>query len=57
MKNEIQKLTDSIRNYEDAELSFGTLKTLKMIDDKSKEMDALISNLTKEVERLKTVFA
>ena len=45
-KNKIQRLTASIRNFEDAELSLGTLKTLKMIDDESE----ILVNKIKELE-------
>ena len=33
--NKIQKLTQAIRDYSECELDYGTLKTLKMIDDES----------------------
>ena len=42
MANKIKKLTQVIRNYSECELDYGTLKTLKMIDDES---DILIEKL------------
>ena len=36
--NQIQKLTQAIRNCAECELDYGTLRTLKMIDDESIRM-------------------
>lgn len=37
--NQIQKLTQAIRNNAGCELDYGTLRTLKMIDDESVKME------------------
>jgi len=49
MENKIKKMTQSIRDYSEVELDYGTLKTLKMIDDESEyiinyeDLEALIT--------------
>ena len=40
--NQIQKLTQSIRNCAECELDYGTLRTLKMIDDESIRMEKAV---------------
>jgi hypothetical protein len=52
MKNSIEKLTVSIRNYSEVDLCLGTLKTLKMIDDESKKMQDYIDSLKAHIEAL-----
>ena len=37
--NKIQKLTQVIRDYSECDLDFGTIKTLKMIDDESLKLE------------------
>lgn len=37
--NQIQKLTQAIRDNAGCELDYGTLRTLKMIDDESVKME------------------
>ena len=46
--NKIQKLTQAIRNYAECDLDYGTLRTLKMIDDESIKMEIKLK------EQLKT---
>lgn len=46
MKNEmskIKKLTQTIRNCAECELDYGTIRTLKMIDDEDDKFEAKIS--------------
>jgi len=45
---EIKKLTNAIRNYAEADLDYGTLKTLKMIDDDANKLKAQLA--AKEAE-------
>ena len=40
--NQIQKLTQAIRNCAECELDYGTLRTLKMIDDESIRMERAV---------------
>ena len=40
--NQIQKLTQAIRNCAECELDYGTLRTLKMIDDESIRMEKAV---------------
>lgn len=45
----IKQLTETIRNYEENELSYGTLKTLAMIDKEADELERRINQLTKQI--------
>lgn len=48
----IKKLTQVIRNNSENELCYGTLRTLKMIEDQSDELELIINNLRLENEKL-----
>lgn len=50
----IRKLTDSIRNYSESDLCFGTIKTLKMIDDKAAGLECENTELEKRVAELES---
>jgi hypothetical protein len=45
MMNKIKKLTEVIRDCSECELDYGTLRTLKMIDDESEKMDEMLDAL------------
>jgi hypothetical protein len=42
--NKIKELTQAIRNYSECELDYGTLKTLKMIDDEAGRLETKLQN-------------
>lgn len=49
----IHKLAESLRKFEESEMSLGTMKTLKMIDDEATDKAKLIESLQEEVRDLK----
>jgi hypothetical protein len=42
--SKIKKLTQTIRNYSECKLDYGTLKTLKMIDDEAARLETKLQN-------------
>lgn len=44
----IKELTNTIRKYSECELDYGTLKTLKMIDDEAERMEKQIKEIKSE---------
>ena len=42
--SKIKKLTNAIRNFAECDLDYGTLKTLKMIDDEAERLEAKLKN-------------
>lgn len=47
--NKIRQLTEVIRSYDEGELCYGTLKTLKMIDEEADRLERVIKQLTKQL--------
>ena len=59
LSDEIEKLTQSIRNLSENELCSVTIRTLKMIDDKANKIEtqeALIKEMINFLEKLKLGF-
>lgn len=42
--SKIKQLTQVIRNYAECELDYGTIKTLKMIDDEADRLEQQLQN-------------
>lgn len=42
--SKIKQLTQAIRNYAECELDYGTIRTLKMIDDEADRLEQQLQN-------------
>lgn len=51
--SEIQKLTNAIRNYSESDLCYGTLVTLKKIDNEAMRLEITLTEAQAEIEILK----
>lgn len=51
--NEIKKLTDTIRNYSESELCYGTVVTLSKIDNEANRLEQENAELRQQVEAMR----
>lgn len=50
--NEIQKLTNAIRNYSESDICYGTLVTLKKIDNEAMRLEIALADALAKLRKL-----